>query len=265
MRTVAKSSGVAVASLDSIERAPRPPASASTPDLRAGPDVNCEFCEIRHLALCAGLEDHEIGDLEAIVVHVTLGPGRTLFCEGDTDNYVFNVTSGAIRLYKLLSDGRRQITGFMLPGDYLGLATGKGYAYSAEAITETRLCRFPADDLAELLIKYPKLERRLLGMTRDELATAQDQMLLLGRKTPVEKLASFLLDLSGRAVRLGHPDDEVRLPMSRGDVADYLGLTVETVSRTLSRIKGERIIHMPESNLIRFRDRERLEDLAVGL
>ncbi len=227
---------------------------------------NCEACAVRDLALCSGLEGNELDDLERIVTRIALEPGRTLFYEGDEARNVFNVTSGAIRLYKLLSDGRRQVTGFMLPGDYLGLSVHGIYAYCAEAIGETHLCRFPVKDLNQLLDAYPRLEKRLLGMTRDELAAAQDQMLLLGRKSPVEKVASFLLDLCGREERLGEDEiDIVTLPMSRSDIADYLGLTVETVSRTFSRLKTEGVIDLPESSRIVFKERDKLEELAEGM
>jgi CRP/FNR family transcriptional regulator len=224
----------------------------------------CEACAIRDLALCSALENSEISVVEDIVTHLTIEPSKTLFYEGDQAGFVYNVTAGAIRLYKLLPDGRRQITGFMLPGDYLGLVVGGGYAYSAETINETQLCRFPVKDLNDLLDSYPQLEKRLLGMTRDELAAAQDQMLLLGRKTPLEKLCSFMLGLAARNERFGGAPDEVYLPMSRNDIADYLGLTVETVSRTLSRLKGEGVIALPETSRIVFQDRAALERLAAG-
>ncbi len=224
----------------------------------------CEACGIRDMALCSALDDDELEALEAVVVHTSLEAGKTLFYEGDEARHVFNVSSGGIRLHKLLADGRRQITGFMLPGDYLGLTAPSGYAYSAEAIVDTNLCRFPLRGLNRLLDRFPKLERRLLGMTRDELAAAQEQMLLLGRKTPVEKLSSFLLVLAAREERYGGSPDSVYLPMSRSDIADYLGLTVETVSRTIGRLKSERVIALSSSNTVLFKDSERLKHLAAG-
>jgi CRP/FNR family transcriptional regulator len=244
---------------------PNPPAGKN-PDFEHKIVHNCEACSIRELALCSGLEGNELDELERIVTRIALPPGKTLFYEGDEARFVFNVTSGAIRLYKLLSDGRRQVTGFMLPGDYLGLSVHGTYAYCAEAIGETQLCRFATKDLNRLLDMYPNLEKRLLGITRDELAAAQDQMLLLGRKSPVEKVASFLLDLCRREERLGQADtDMVTLPMSRSDIADYLGLTVETVSRTFSRLKSENVLDLPETNRIVFKQREKLEELADGM
>jgi len=225
---------------------------------------HCSTCDIRHLSICSALETDELANLEAIVSGVVIPSGKLLFDEGDKAEHVYNVTRGTIRLFKALPDGRRQITGFLLPGDFLGLSARDGYAYSAEAVNDTELCRFPIRDLKHLFDRFPKLEARLLEVTGDELAAAQDQMLLLGRKTPVEKICSFLLNLSRRAERWSQPTSPVVLPMSRGDIADYLGLTVETVSRTFTKLKGEGAIELPESSRVILADIERLEELAAG-
>ncbi len=224
----------------------------------------CRNCEIRHLAICAALDESELFRLDAIVGHIHLEPGETLFYEGDEPGYVYTLASGTIRLHKLLPDGRRQITGFVMPGDILGLATRHGFSYSAEAVTEAGVCRYPTRKLEALFDEFPKLEKRLLSKARDELAVAQDQMLRLGRKTPAEKIASFLLGLSRRAERWDMPSNSLLLPMSRSDIADYLGLTVETVSRTFTRLRSEGVIELPESHRVVLVDLERLADLAEG-
>ena len=121
-----------------------------------------------------------------------------LFHEGDAADFVYNVTRGVMKLYKLLPDGRRQITGFLLPGDFLGLAGKDGYSYSAETVDAVELCRFPRRKLNELFEAFPQLERRMLKLATDELIAAQDQMVLLGRRTAAEKVAIFLLRLSER-------------------------------------------------------------------
>ena len=114
--------------------------------------------------------------------------------------HVFNVTSGVVKLYKLMLDGRRQITGFLLPGDFLGLASRTGYSYSAEAVTPVSLCRFPRHRLEEAFDRFPHLQRRLFDIANDELVAAQDQMLLLGRKTALEKnILIFIVPLRARA------------------------------------------------------------------
>lgn len=236
-----------------------PRAAAGVPDRSI-----CEACEIRHLAMCSVLDDDEVGRLDAIVSHIRLDPGRALFYEGDERGHVFTVAIGTLRLYKMLADGRRQITGFLYPGDFLGFAARQGYSYTAEAVTEAAVCRFRVRDLETLFDEFPKLEKRVLGMARDELVAAQEQMLLLGRKTPVEKIASFLLGLSRRAERWELPASPVILSMSRSDIADFLGLTVETVSRTFTRMRSEGVIDLPESHRVVLNDIEQLEELAEG-
>ena len=224
----------------------------------------CSACNVRHLTLCATLDDREVADMAAIVSTLELGPGEPLFDEGEPAMHVFNVTAGAIKVYKLLPDGRRQMTGFLFPGDFLGLANDETYAYSAEAVTFSTLCRFPRKKLEPLLERYPKMERRLLGMASHELAVAQEQMLLLGRKTAREKVASFLLMLSRRAVQRGQPGNPVSIPMSRNDIGDYLGLTTETVSRTFTQLKSNGVITLLNSGKVDLANPDALQDMAEG-
>ncbi len=225
----------------------------------------CGACTVRHLTLCAALEPHELAEISAIVSSVELARGDPLFDEGEPAQHLFNVTSGAVKVYKLLADGRRQMTGFLFPGDFLGLANEETYAYSAEAVTHTVLCRFPRRKLERLLERYPKMEHRLLGMVSHELAVAQEQMLLLGRKTAREKIASFLLMLSRRSVQRGQNGNPVVVPMSRNDIGDYLGLTTETVSRTFTQLKQGGSISLLPGGKVEMADRARLEDIAEGL
>jgi CRP/FNR family transcriptional regulator len=203
--------------------------------------------------------------MAAIVTTMELSPGDPLFDEAEPADHLFNVTAGAVKVYKLLADGRRQMTGFLFPGDFLGLANEETYAYSAEAVTHTALCRFPRRKLERLLQKYPKMEHRLLGMASHELAVAQEQMLLLGRKTAREKIASFLLMLSRRATQRGQAGDPVSVPMSRNDIGDFLGLTTETVSRTFTQLRQGGSINLLQGGKVALNDRSRLEDIAEGL
>lgn len=214
--------------------------------------------------MCAALKPDELLSLERVVVGVALPAGKTLFSEGDSADALYHLTDGTMRLVKLLSDGRRQIMGFAFAGDILGLGARGGFSSSAEAVDDARLCRFPLKDLNRLFRGYPEMEKRLLDAYRQRLAAAQDQMLLLGRKSPMEKLASFLLDAAARARLAGRPDNPIVLAMSRGDVADFLGLTVETVSRSFSRLKADKVISLPEPTVVRLVDHDRLEELAAG-
>jgi len=241
------------ATLHLVQPAPRPA------------EGHCAGCGVRPLTFCAPLQGWALAELEGIAGHATLRPGDTLFREGEPAACFFNVTEGALKLFKLLPDGRRQITGFLFAGDVLGLGAEAVYGCTAEALTAVRLCRFPRRRLETLMAAHPEMERRLLGLAGHELAEAQEQMLLLGRKTAQERLASFLLQLSQRARRRGRPDDPVDLPMGRSDIADYLGLTTETVSRGFTRLKTAGLIRLLPGHRVALAERHRLEALAAGL
>jgi len=227
-------------------------------------DQGCVKCHVRHLTICGAFELDELKHIEPLVGHRDLQPGQALFDEEDPADHAYNLVEGTIRLYKLLPDGRRQITGFAIAGDFLGLSSRGHYAYSAEAVSPVALCRFKRADLQRLFEKFPAMEHRVLAMANDELVAAQDQMLLLGRKTPMEKVASFLLTLSKRLERVGRQGGELALPMTRADIADFLGLTVETVSRTFSKLKASKIIGLPAPDQVQLLDRRRLESVAAG-
>ena len=167
-----------------------------------------------------------------------------------------------LRLCKLLPDGRRQITGFLSAGHFLGLAPEGVCVYTAEAITEVTLCRYKRTAFDRLIDEVPGFAKRVLAVASHELSAAQNQMLLLGRKAAAEKVASFLLlmaDQQGEERRR-----TIELPMTRSDIADYLGLTIETVSRTLTKLKQDRLIALPTPDRIKIRDRDQLEELAAG-
>jgi len=195
---------------------------------------------------------------------VNVEPNYSIFDEADPAEYVYTITAGTVKVYKLLGDGRRQITGFLFSGDFLGLTHNEAYAYSAEALAPTRLCRFRRRRLEALLVEIPHLEQRLLAMASHELAAAQDQMMLLGRKSARERVVSFILMLSDSATRHGRPGDPVFLPMSRSDIADYLGLTTETVSRTVTLLKKQGLIELLDDKQIRLSRTSALREIAEG-
>jgi CRP/FNR family transcriptional regulator len=230
-----------------------------------GSDNPCAACSVRVLSLCDALDEGDLPRLAAISSSISVRPHHSFVTEGDPADYLFNLTDGAVKLYKLLPDGRQQITGFLFPGDFLGLPASGRYAYSAEAITDVTFCRFDRKKLDQLLEDFPRMERRLLGIASNELAAAQDQMLLLGRKTAREKVASFLLMLARRGGQPGTPAAPLLLPMTRTDIADYLGLTIETVSRTLTRFRKEGLIALPALDRIVLTDKPGLERLAGSL
>ncbi len=228
-------------------------------------DINpCAACSIREMSICAVLDGGELSRLASIARTMTFDPHQAIVDEAEPATFLFNITGGAVKLYKLLPDGRRQITGFLFEGDFLGIALNDSYAYTAEAIGQVTLCRFPKEKFEGLLDEFPKLEKQLLEVASNELAQAQDQMLLLGRKTAREKVVSFLLSLGSRAERRGAPSSPAALPMSRSDIADYLGLTTETVSRTFTALKSSGVIRLLSGNMVELKEVEALEDLADG-
>jgi CRP/FNR family transcriptional regulator, anaerobic regulatory protein len=223
----------------------------------------CDDCEIRAFGVCGSLGDNDLDRLRRVVRIIQCEPDEVIFREGDPAGFLFNVVAGAVRIYKLLPDGRRQIVGFLVAGDFLGLAFNDTYGYTAEAIGAARLCRVKRTEYEGLLAELPGLEKRLLSNESDELTAAQDQMLLLGRKSAKEKLATFLMQLSERAGRRGG-DGVLELPMVRADIADYLGLTIETVSRTISLFKRDGLIRLLPDNRMQLTRRDLLDHLRAG-
>ncbi|MBK5954421.1 cyclic nucleotide-binding protein [Rhodospirillum rubrum] len=226
-------------------------------------DAACASCGARAFSVCGRLGDEDLAKLDSIAERTALKAGEGLIRQGDPAGHVFNITSGSVRVYKLLSDGRRQITGFLFAGDFVGLATGDDYAFSAEAIEDATLCRFRKSEYRALIREAPALESALLERATHELAAAQNQMLLLGRKTALERVASFLLNLPEDPVRPA-TDGLVRLPMTRAEIADYLGLTIETVSRVFSRLKTTGVIRLVSLHELRIEEPDRLAALAEG-
>jgi CRP/FNR family transcriptional regulator, anaerobic regulatory protein len=234
-------------------------------------DANvCLHCQARPFSVCNAIDDADLERLGAAAVTLTVQPGHTFIQEGDPAEHFFNVTAGTAKLFKLLPDGRRQVTGFAGIGYFLGLAVSAGYAFSAEALEPVRICRFSRTKLRGLLDDFPALEQKLLEVASNELVVAQEQMLLLGRKTARERLASFLTartsllpHCAGQSHGAGR--ERIDLPMTRSDIADYLGLTIETVSRTLSRFKAEKLIEIPNHSEVVVLRLDTLDAIATGM
>lgn len=189
--------------------------------------------------------------------------GQTVVVEGDPRTHGFRVLTGALRLYKALPDGRRQVIDFLAPGECFGLIGAESYDVSAEAIGPCALARYRRADLEAALRSNPEFAARLLDAARADLERAHAQMLLLGRKSAEEKIASFLLLFLNR-LGFGADQRRIRLPMSRQDVADYLGLTIETVSRTLTRLRQDGLIALGSPQEVLIRRLTELEAMAQG-
>jgi CRP/FNR family transcriptional regulator len=168
--------------------------------------------------------------------------GSPLFWEGDRAKHVFEVVEGVLRIFKILNDGRRAITGFLYPGDLVGVSMRDVYLYNAEAVTSVKVRRFASNAFQEAINLSPELRPQLFAKLCDEMASAQDQMVLLSRKNAEERICSFLIMLAKRMSRDNNLSMDIEIPMTRLDMADYLGLTIETVSRTITSLIGRGII-----------------------
>jgi CRP/FNR family transcriptional regulator len=186
-----------------------------------------------------------------------------VFSQEEIATSCFNVLEGVMRLYKLLPDGRRQIVGFALPGDFLGIAVNGRHGISADAVGTVVVCRFVKKSFARFVDERPNVLRRINEFVTRDLDEAHDQMVLLGRRSAEEKVATFLVKWRERLARIGQISAITPLPMSRQDIADYLGLTIETVSRTFTKLERDRVIDIVHGG-IRLADAARAEALAAA-
>jgi len=187
-----------------------------------------------------------------------------VFAEGDPTTHLYRVETGAVALYKVLADGRRQIVGFGYPGDLIGLGDQGEHLMNAQAIKPTRLRCLPVASLRHSAAKDPTLGFKLYEALARELAATRDLMLTTGQRSATERVAGFLLALSRRNERSGRDPAEFELPMTRADIGDFLGLTIETVSRTFTKLKSLGVIELPLSNRVKLVDVGELEGLADG-
>lgn len=190
--------------------------------------------------------------------------GRAIVAQGEPADYVYRVMKGALRAVKLLGDGRRHVADFLLPGDFIGLTDLREYGHSIEAVEDTVLQRYPRRAFEGILQGDPRVGRHFLSFVCNELSAAQERLLLLGRKSAMERLAAFLLNMADQQPKTASGKAGCTLSMTRVDIADYLGLTVETVSRLLSQLRSRAIIDLPRPQDVVFLDRAALEDMGEG-
>jgi len=192
-----------------------------------------------------------------------LAPHEHLFHEGDRERNIFRIECGLVRLYKLLHDGRRQIISFRYPGDVLGSDTLTEQCYSAEAVTDVTLRSLSREAAHRRMKDEPAFGSELFDLLSEELATTRSQISVLNRRSAIEKLAAFILDLWSRQVGKGG-GNRLTLELTRTDIADFLGLTIETVSRNLTKLRQRRIIDLSHIHTLVILDGERLKELANG-
>lgn len=190
-----------------------------------------------------------------------LAPYDALFREGDETTAFYEILSGAVRAYKIFPDGRRQVVAFAFQGDIVGFGHGATYRFDCDTLTTTRVRSIHKLSLLRAMRDRPELAEKLLEVARGEVETLQDLSLLLCRKTAIERIASFLLTMAGKSADPAS-GERLSLPMCRADIADYLGLTIETVSRNMTRLRALRIIDLPDRGSFQVRSMERLRQLA---
>jgi CRP/FNR family transcriptional regulator len=230
--------------------------------------LQCDHCVIRHRAVCGALTRDDLARIDHIARQKQYRAGETIFIEGDEVDYFGNVLSGVVKLSKLLPDGRQQIVGLQFASDFVGRAFRGKATCNAEAATDVELCIFPRKPFESLLTDIHDLEDRLFANTLDELDAAREWLLLLGRQPPRKKVAWFLLMIARRIPNIGCSADveadSIRfdLPLWRADIADFLGLTIETVSRQMTRLKTDGLIEVEQYRTITVPSVSRLEAAA---
>ncbi|WP_458098345.1 Crp/Fnr family transcriptional regulator [Roseomonas sp. WA12] len=218
---------------------------------------------VRDRTLCGSLTDNELASLNRLGRKRHLARGETLAWAGDEAVLCANLLSGVLKLSASTADGREQIVGLLYPSDFVGRPFAQEVEHSVTALTDAELCVFPRKPFEDVLENHVRMERLLLRRTLAALDEARARMLMLGRKTAEEKVASFLLDMAGHlAGRALRSTDEVTfdLPLTRMQIADVLGLTIETVSRQMTKLKREGLINLPSGRTVTIRNRGSLQD-----
>lgn len=229
----------------------------------AAPSSFCDTCTVRNRAICADLSRDELNVLNGIGRQRKLRAGEQLIWEGDEAVLVANVVDGLLKLSSSTSDGREQILGIAYPSDFLGRPFGGSTPYGVEALTDAKVCVFERKDFDRFAKAHPSLEHKLLERTLTELDRTRKWMLLLGRMNAEQKLASFLLQASDRASEVGdHEGPSFDLQLSRQQIADILGLTIETVSRQMTKMKSHGLIDLPSRRTVTILNRQALKDRA---
>lgn len=211
-------------------------------------EVECAGCPIRHRAVCARCSPDELMRLEDIKYYRTYEAGQAIAWAGDDMGFVASVVRGVATISQTMADGRKQMVGLLLPSDFIGRPGRASTPYDVTAVSEVTLCCFRRRPFERLLVSTPAVAERLLDMALDELDAAREWMLILGRKTAREKIASLLTIIARREATVGLQTLKgpivIDLPLTREAMADYLGLTIETVSRQISALRKEGVIEL---------------------
>ena len=222
----------------------------------------CQQCVERHISLCTKLKEGVAGEVRSLATMGTFPAHVTVFEQESKLDRIYIIIDGMVKLYRDLIDGNRQITGFLGPGDILGgIKRSQGGHCTAETITEVAVCFFLRKEFERLMRLHPSLCFMLLFAATDEIEVQTGHLILLGRRRASERLATFLLMMSHRWEH-HTTDGVVHLPMSRSDIADYLGLTIETVSRMFAKFREEGLIYLPEPHVVHLKNLAALYHLS---
>jgi len=224
---------------------------------------SCSKCPIRHRAVCARCDTDELVLLEQMKSYATYPAGQPILWRGDALTHVSSVVSGVASLSRSLEDGRTQMVGLLLPSDFIGRPGREVVDFDVTAVTDVTLCRFERGPFEKLVHDVPHLSQRVMEMALDELNAAREWMVLLGRKTAREKIATFLHLIIRRSAVPGHSAGTHVLPLIREEIANFLGLTLETVSRQLQAMKRDGIISFSDRKHFTILDADALRD-ATG-
>lgn len=229
---------------------------------------DCRSCAVRNRAICAGLSDDELALLSSISNRHTFHRGQDIIGEGTDSVVVANVISGIVQLNASMADGRVQIVGMAFPADFIGRPYFGSAKFGVSALSDTvEVCLFTRGHFDHFARTHPDLEHRLLEQTLTELDRAREWMLLLGQMTAGERIAKLLLELSTRLEPSGctlHPPlSTFVLPLDRRQMGELLGLTIETVSRQMTKLKQDGLIELPDRRTVVIRDRQALAELAM--
>jgi CRP/FNR family transcriptional regulator len=230
---------------------------------------SCADCAVRDQALCGSLNNHELTALNALGRRQMLARGETVIWAGDDSIVCGNLLSGVLKLSASTPDGREQIVGLLYPADFIGRPYAEQADFTVTALTDSELCVFPRKPFEQVLEDHARMERLLLQRTLAALDEARGRMLMLARQSAPQKVAGFLLDMARRAAATGcraTPDGPITfdLPLSRGQIADVLGLTIETVSRQMTKLKDAGIVALPGGRAITISDRAALAARSEG-
>jgi CRP/FNR family transcriptional regulator len=214
--------------------------------------VACGECSLNEICLPVGVDADDLDRLDAIIDRKRpLARGDHLFRNGERFRSLYAVRSGSLKTYATSADGQEQVMGFLLPGELVGLdAIADGYhPLSARALETTSVCEIPFADLASLSEQLPTLQHQMLRIMSKEIRDDEHNMVILGQKSAEERLAAFLVSLSSRFRRRGFSPNQFNLSMSRGDIGNYLGLALETVSRLFTRFQNEKLLHVERKHI----------------